>query len=225
MPTSKSRIRQFRGRRVTWLSNQGMAIPLIICFVIFVGIFIGSMVYNRINIKRQTKTTFEYLAAHYMAQSALQHMYLKLRLLPNEAYDTSAVSLGLCPFDRSDTVPSTVGTKSVEPMKVLTGDICTIADPGSDPECANSKRGYPLDNGTGGALADFDSAGWGYKIVQANAITAHTKGQQRILVIEVVAEGFAASFTGTTEGGMASAKPRIERIRKTIEIRRQHDDF
>ncbi len=221
---SASKSRMTRGRRATWMSSRGMAIPLIICFVIFVGIFIGSMVYNRINIKRQTKTTFEYLAAHYMAQSALQHMYLKLRLLPNEAYDTSAVSLGLCPFDRSETVPSTVGTKSAEPMKVLTGDVCTDANPGALPGCENSKRGYPLDNGTDGALEEYDNAGWGYRIVSANAITAHTQGQQRILVIEVIAEGRSAAFVGSSAGGM-SAEPRFERIKKTIEIRRQHDDF
>ena len=201
MPTSKSRVRVTNGSaalkcRARWLARRGMAIPLIVCFIVFMGIFLGSMVYNRINIKRQTKTTFEYLAAHYMAQSALQHMYLKLRLLPNEAYDTSSVALGLCPFDRSGTVGS-VGVKSVEPMKVMTGDVCTVADvDGEFPSLTNSRRGYPLNDGTSDDLKAFDDDGWGYRMVAANAVTAHTKDKKRILVIELEAEGFAVKIAG-----------------------------
>jgi len=219
MPTSESRVMAGRRPRTAWMGTRGMAVPLILCFVIFVGIFIGTMVYNRINIKRQTKTTFEYLQAHYMAQSALQHMYLKLRLLPNEAYDTSAVSLGICPFDRSGAVPASASHKSAGPMTILTGDVCTDADPDGA-----TLQGYPLDTNTGGEMAPFDDAGWGYSIVEANAVTAFTSGPQRILVIEVTAEGRSFSYVGNS-AGLSQASPRIERIKKTIEIRRQHDDF
>lgn len=208
-----------RRRGPSWMGRRGMAIPLIICFVILTGILLGSMTFQRYNVKRQTKTTFEYLAAHYVAQGALQHMYLKLRLLPNEAYDASSVALGYCPFyvDPTATAIPPAGTKAPEPLTKFIDDVTT--DAAGSTMLGVAAKTYPLPaDASSGELDQFGD--WGYRIVEANAVTAHTSGTQRILVLEVLAEGWATGFIvgseqGTTEG------LRVERIRKTIEIKRQ----
>lgn len=220
MSQSKSRIAG-RCRAPRWLCRSGMAVPMIIIFIVFMGIFIGSMTYNRMTVKRQTKTTFEYLGAHYMAQSALQHMALKLRLLPNEAYDSSAVSLGICPFDTAGGV--TAGNAFSGPLDVFRGDVSTLTDPdGVGPVV----RGYPLATGqTGGSLDSFDADassiddGWNYQVTMANALTAFTSGTTRVLVIEVQAEGRSAAFVSNS-----TVVQRIETVKKTMEIRRSHDE-
>ena len=219
MSQSKSRI-MCRGRNTQRLCRSGMAVPMVIIFVVFMGIFIGSMTYNRMTLKRQTKTTFEYLAAHYMAQSALQHMSLKLRLLPNEAYDSSAISLGICPFNSSG--ETGVGTLYTGPLEVFRGDVSTQ----QNPAVANVTRGYPLITGvTDTSLDDFDDdpdnieSGWNYQITMANALTAFTDGTTRVLVIEVQAEGRASSFNSHNV-----LRQRIETIKKTIEIKRSPDE-
>jgi len=207
-----------------WLCRSGMAIPMIIIFIVFMGIFIGSMTYNRVTLKRQTKTTFEYLAAHYMAQSALQHMSLKLRLLPNEAYDASALSLGLCPFNSAGEVPAAAPNVFDGSLNVFRGDVSTVTDP--DGGAGPVIQGYPLGTGTDGALDSFDgtasdiAVGWGYQVTRANALTAFTSGTTRVLVIEVQAEGRAVSHVK----GQALPQQRIETIKKTIEIKRAHED-
>jgi hypothetical protein len=204
-----------KGRAPKWLCRSGMAVPMIIIFIVFMGIFIGSMTYNRMTVKRQTKTTFEYLAAHYMAQSALQHMALKLRLLPNEAYDSSAVSLGICPFNASG--DTGIGVMYPGPLNVFRGDVSTQENPA---DVGPVLRGYPLETGTDGSLARFDGAvnditdGWNYQITMANALTAFTSGTTRILVIEVQAEGRAEAFLNNVK------TQRIETIKKTMEIKR-----
>jgi hypothetical protein len=217
MSQSKSRIIG-RGKTPLQECRSGMAVPMVIIFVVFMGIFIGSMTYNRMTVKRQTKTTFEYLGAHYMAQSALQHMSLKLRLLPNEAYDSSAISLGICPFNaQGDTG---IGTLHAGPLEVFRGDVSTLANPAVD----NVVRGYPLTTGvTDNSIDGFDGAtvddGWNYRITMANALTAFTDGDTRVLVIEIQAEGRASSFNSHN-----LLTQRIETIKKTIEIKRSPEE-
>ena len=223
MQKGESRMKK-AGRTIPpiWFSRSGMAVPMIIIFIIFLGIFIGTMTFNRMTVKRQTKTTFEYLSAHYMAQSALQHMSLKLRLLPNEAYDSSAISLGICPFNTDGSAPAAPDeNKFSGPLDVFRGDISTVTDPdGTGPVV----QGYPLATGVSdGSLDSFDGTasditdGWGYQITMANALTAYTSGTTRILVIEVQAEGRARSFSNNQES------QRIETIKKTMEIKRTPD--
>ena len=219
MSQSKSRITG-RGKAPQWLSRSGMAIPMVIIFVVFMGIFIGSMTYNRMTLKRQTKTTFEYLGAHYMAQSALQHMALKLRLLPNEAYDSSAVSLGICPFNVDGDIG--VGTAYPGPLNVFRGDVSTQENPA---DVGPVERGYPLITGVDdGSLNGFDgtvndiTSGWNYQITMANALTAFTSGTTRILVIEVQAEGRANAFIS------GNVVQRIETVKKTMEIKRSPEE-
>ena len=75
-----------------------MAIPLVMGFCFLATVFVFMMSTIRVEDKRQNLMTFQQLKAYYLAQAAIQHALLKVRILPNEVYDASALARGLCPF-------------------------------------------------------------------------------------------------------------------------------
>ena len=57
-----------------------------------------SVIHFRKQSKQQNVSNFHFLRVNFLAQSATQHMLLKLSVLPQEAYDSGVLSLGYCPF-------------------------------------------------------------------------------------------------------------------------------
>ncbi len=79
-------------------SRKGMAMPIVMLIVLCVMIMSITLFYFRKESKQQNVTNFHFLRVNFLAQSAVQHMLLKLSVLPQEAYDSGVLSLGYCPF-------------------------------------------------------------------------------------------------------------------------------
>ncbi len=103
---------QTQAPKAAW-RRSGFAIPLALCFCILIVILISATVFVRSNSKRQNKTSFQALKAHYIAQGAVQAALYKFRILPNEGYDATAEDSP----EALATFLSDVGTESI-PLKV-----------------------------------------------------------------------------------------------------------
>ena len=69
--------------------RKGLAIPLAAGFAIIMTILIVVTTMARSSTKRQTKSTFQALKAHFVAQGAIQTALYKFRVLPNEGFDAA----------------------------------------------------------------------------------------------------------------------------------------
>ena len=83
---------------ITTLSKKGMAVPVVLLIVLCVMVMSITVVHFRKQSKQQNVSNFHFLRVNFLAQSAVQHMLLKLSVLPQEAYDSGVLSLGYCPF-------------------------------------------------------------------------------------------------------------------------------
>ncbi len=194
-------------------ARRGMAVPLAFAVLVMLGVFLGIMTYNRLTMKRQTKTTFEYLRAYYMAQGGLQHALLKLRVLPNEAYDASCISTGVCPFFTGESPGH--GDSTDDLWKVYMQEICTDKEeygPGGADFLA--RHFYPLKPP---ADSGIDPAFWGYcvDLEKSKALSLYTNPstRERVMVLELTIRGWGPAFA---EG--VSAK-RFEIVKKIVEIK------
>lgn len=192
--------------------RRGMAIPLVMGFCFLAAVFLGSLSSTRVQDKRQNLITFQQLKAYYMAQGAIQHALLKIRILPNEVYDASALARGVCPFIVD---PENDGLAIPEdqdhPLKLALEDF--VSD-------VNTEE-LELELNSDGEQAD-----WSYAIVEAKALTTFTKADSddsgaatKVNVIELVAEGVIQDKLETKDGA-ANSKERRERVVKVVEITR-----
>ncbi len=76
--------------------RRGIAVVVVLCFAVTIALFMYALVGSNTNLAVQNKKTLGQLQAYYLAQSAIQHAILKLRLLPKETFDA---------FDAGSTAP------------------------------------------------------------------------------------------------------------------------
>ena len=188
--------------------RRGQAIPLVMGFCFIAAIFVFAITSIRVEDKKQNLLTFQQLKAYYMAQGAIQHALLKVRILPNEAYDVGALSRGLCPL--------TAGQPDGDFSPKWPGGLDNFISDVNTTE-------LPLEF----AVAGQETESWGYEITSAAALTTFMKdtgaGIQRdkVNVLQFVAVGTiqdklqsdAASTTG-------ESKTRREQVTKIVEISR-----
>ncbi len=67
--------------------RQGIAIVVVLLFAVSIALFMFILIGSNTNLSLQNRKTLGQLQAYFLAQSALQHAILKLRLLPKETYD------------------------------------------------------------------------------------------------------------------------------------------
>ena len=79
-------------------SRKGMAVPVVLLIVLCVMVMTITLFHFRKQSKQQNVSNFHFLRVNFLAQSAIQHMLLKLSVFPQEAYDAGVLSLGYCPF-------------------------------------------------------------------------------------------------------------------------------
>ncbi|MBQ2592592.1 MAG: hypothetical protein II567_04830 [Candidatus Riflebacteria bacterium] len=79
-------------------SRKGIAVPVVLLIVLCVMVMTISVVHFRKQSKQQNVSNFHFLRVNFLAQSAVQHMMLKLSVFPQEAYDSGVLGLGYCPF-------------------------------------------------------------------------------------------------------------------------------
>jgi len=68
-------------------NRRGIAEVVVLFFAIFIALFMCVLLESNTSLFMQNRKTLGQLQAYYLAQSALQHAILKLRLLPKETYD------------------------------------------------------------------------------------------------------------------------------------------
>lgn len=81
-------------------NKRGMVLVGVIFFAFAVSIGLFMLVRTNTTIGMQNRSTLRQLQAYYVAQSGLQHMLLKLKLLPREAYEAMKTSSGADEFAR-----------------------------------------------------------------------------------------------------------------------------
>lgn len=67
--------------------RRGIAIVVVLFFAFSIAIILFFMAQSNTNLAYQNKQTVYQMQAYYLAQSALQHAKLQLRLLPKETYE------------------------------------------------------------------------------------------------------------------------------------------
>lgn len=181
-------------------NREGLALPLVLAFVICVMVLATSLVFFRKESKQQNLTNVHFLQANFLAQSAIQMMMLKLSAFPQEAADAGVLSLGYCPFRG------------------------IIAGSGIAESPANAN---PL--GLEQFFADCNTASFPWKIPLANVgdwkcgvtefkvISVYTNPAERQLVIS--AQTKAVGEAKMQRGGMDIRK---EEMIKTVKLTRQN---
>ena len=76
------------------VNKRGFAVVVVIFFGFIVGILLYALVSSSSNIAMQNKQTLRQLQAYYLAQSGVQHVMLKLRLLPREIFENFSSGYG-----------------------------------------------------------------------------------------------------------------------------------
>lgn len=181
--------------------RQGVAIPMVMGFAFLAAVFVGIVMSIRVEDKRQNLMSFQQLKAHYMAQGAIQHALLKIRILPNEIYDVSQLARGICPAD----TPTTWD----EGLTFFRSDIKSS----SEPEFTYSQ-------------GDFQD--WSFEVTQLQALTAFynddstgASKERRVNVLEIKALGVIDDRLQSDRDKTGSDRNiRKEEITKTIEVTR-----
>lgn len=197
-------------------ARQAQAIPLVMGFAFLASVFVFMLMSIRVEDKKQNLLTFQQLKAYYMAQAAIQHALLKVRILPNETYDASALARGQCPLliDPPDTTAALPdGDPWKDGLAYLVEDVTTDSTLG----------GIALQLNAG------EAANWSYRIESVRALTTFMKDgadsgdrmdRSKVNVIEFVAVGTIQDKLTSNVGGAAGDKTRSERVTKIIEVTR-----
>lgn len=190
-------------------SRKGVAIIIVLTFIIGTLAFAMAMFYFRKEVKQQNVLNVNFLQANFLTQAAVQHALVKCRILPQEAYDAGMALQGYCPLqaviavDDPDDLPDR-GTSSSKAMQVFIGD-CT-----SDPT-----KGIPWDSRI---QSDFgiDPNDWKYEVASMSVIAAFTKPDEKLFVLtsQILASGTVIEH----RGGRGA---RSELMTKTIELTRK----
>lgn len=114
-------------------SRKGIAVPVVLLIVLCVMVMTISVIHFRKQSKQQNVNNFHFLRVNFLAQSATQHMMLKLSVFPQEAYDSGVLGLGYCPFrgivyDKDGNAPP-AGKPDTEGLRIFAADCNTDAIP------------------------------------------------------------------------------------------------
>jgi hypothetical protein len=171
-----------------------MALAIVFCIVIVLGILLGAFVTNRVEMKQQTKKSFVSMKAQWIAQGAIQHALLKFRILPTESYDASALSRGICPFFVASGTIASTGTVEEAPLEAFRSDIDTA-------EFSLSDQFSGLE-------------GYSYTVSEMKALNSFTQNDLRKHVVRIIAQG---TFVGTVAGKETSF---TDELTKTVDVSR-----
>lgn len=182
------------------LFRRGIAIPIVLLFCLCVMVMVSSLVYFRKESKQQNINTFQFLQVNFLAQSAAQHLLLKLSAFPQDAYDAGVLSLGYCPFrgiPASANAMPAAGNKDPAGLVTFAND-CTSANPAW-------------------LIPGISPNDWKYKISDFEIISAYTDAVKRQTVL-------TAQFSSIGEGKMARGNmgTRKERLVKTVQLTGQN---
>lgn len=205
--------------------RRAVALPMVMGFSFLALVFGIMMMTVRVEDKRQNLMNFQQLKAYYVAQAGVQHALLKVRILPNEVYEASALARGVCPFDPS---PAD-GAGGTGTDLVLTEFASDILGGGSTSGVAD---GIPL------VLAQGEETAWNYRITSVRALTTFTHTNdaadptaRKVNVLEFQAVGYVEDKLASNQRALgtpgapgpaatAAEKRRWEQVTKIVEITR-----
>jgi len=164
-------------------TRLGMAIPIVLTFVVVIMVFGFSIVQLRTESKRLNLLTFHYLKANMMAQAGIQHAMMKIRLCPDEAFEAAARQYGICPLN--DNPPSASGSGNKDLMNIFISDM----------NCSN--------------LNISGAEGWGYEVKNIETKAAFRKQNRLVTVVEITAEGWAVEGRGNLQKRTETVKKTI----------------
>jgi len=182
-------------------NRRGLAIPLVMMFCFCIMVMAMSLFYFRKESKQQNVTNYQFLQVNFLAQSATQHMLLKLSAFPQDAYDAGVLSLGYCPFrgiafsaSASPPLPGNIDTGGLDVFK---SDVSVGSLPWLIP--------------------DIDPADWQYGIASFEIISAYSDTARKQTVL-------TAQVTSIGEGNMRRGNMGIrrERLIKTVQLTGQN---
>ena len=181
--------------------KHGFAIPVVLLFCICTLAFASAMFFFRKEVKQQNVMTFNFLQANFLAQASLQHMLMKISILPQESYDCGTIQRGFCPLQA--VLPSgnpTSGQKSEAPMTFFISDVNTQVHP------------WIIPAGQWG----FNASDWEYKVASMVVIAAYTDPVDSKMIQTVQITSF-----GTVNDARGGRGKRTEMMTKTVELARK----
>ena len=184
------------------VNKKGIAIPIVLLFCLTTLFYAGAMIFYRKEVKQENMINVNFLQANFLAQSAVQHVLLKFRVLPQESYDSGVAEQGFCPlWGIQPGGPATGIMKTTAGMDILKKDCNTVTMP------------------LAGSLFDgvqAMSGDWKYKVASLTVISAFTDNatQEMVQTIQITA-------IGSVKDDRGGRGWRHEEMRKTVEIRRK----
>ena len=122
------------------MRQRGMVLVGVIFFAFAVSIGLFMLVQTNTTIGLQNRNTLRQLQAYYLAQSGLQHLLLKLKLLPREAYEVMKDPVN-GPRDFSRDVSSDNDPKlAFQEISARDADAYSLFD---EATCSDQKTPYP----------------------------------------------------------------------------------
>ncbi len=178
----------------------GIAIPIVLLFCLCVMVMASSLFYFRKESKQQNVNTFHFLQVNFLAQSAAQHLLLKLSAFPQDAYDSGVLSLGYCPFRG---IPASTAAMPA-PGNKDNGGLLTFAS-----DCTATSPAW--------LVPGITASDWKYSISDFEIISAYTDAVKRQTVL-------TAQLTAIGEGKMARGNMGIrkEKLVKTVQLTGQN---
>jgi hypothetical protein len=156
------------------ISRRGMAVPVVILFVVVTFIFFTSMTISRQRVRQQNIVSFSQKQAYYLAMGGVQHALLKIRLLQRQAYDAASLARGVCPFFNmvgnkvmgnfsSPQLPN----KCVRAMEIFLTDLCSPSPTNTNGIAFPANLGVP-------ELGPGFANRWHYHVEKVSVLSYHT---------------------------------------------------
>lgn len=187
--------------RVLKNSRRAMAIPVVLMVILGAMIMASSVFMFRKESKQQNITNFHFLRVNFLAQSAAQHVLLKLSCFPQDAYDAGVLGLGYCPFQGivySEDKEPTPGLVDATALKLFVED-CNTEEGSGIPWKIPAPR--------------LDKSMTKYHVDALNVVSAYNDiaKRQTVLTAKIVAIGEGKMEKGNQEF-------RKERLEKVVQL-------
>lgn len=181
-------------------NRKGIAIPLVLLFVLMVSVYIMSLLHTRSGVRTQALTSLNQRQAYYMAMGGIQQALLKIRLLHREAYDAGCLSRGICPFfnpygDNLVAEDISGGTATPDAKEIFLSDINSGHVPITILDAGGPEFSMPID----------DEFIWGFEATDMDVTTYYTSDTdgsvRQVALVTAVGSAFdpRANVTGTRE--------------------------
>jgi hypothetical protein len=100
-PIDRPRHRLRAAVRQAWSSNprRGIALPLVLGLALCLAVWVGSLSYTMSQSRHRLKQAVKYRRAYFLARSALQHFFLKVKTMQRQAPQTMLALEGAAASD------------------------------------------------------------------------------------------------------------------------------